>query len=782
MHLRPFVLMTCCALASAPLLTARAEQSPAAEPATAPPEDAPRAGGATEEPPPSSEVPAAPTPSAASPSQPPPGKPGSPAAPAPAGVIEPETGVEPVIPRTVVTATRRPRPASSQPRAMSVVTREDLSRRPARTTPEALFESEGVFLQKTNHGGGAPIIRGLYGQHVLLLVDGVRLNNGTVRSGPNQYLNTVDPFLVEQLEVVRGPGSVLYGSDALGGVVNVRTFWPRFASEATPIGALRAQAGSADESLQGHLRAGVSLQDTAVAGALTLRDFNDVRGGDRVGVQRYTGYQEGDAALKVRQRLMPGLQLYLQYQGVRQSDAPRLDRSAPGDFRRFSDQERDFAHARLEHAGSGFLRRGTLELSMHRQSEQVDRFRVARDRMDRDSVNVWTVGLRGEGEAPALAMLPGAPVPLFGAEVFHDKATSNAGRSPLSEPELDFSPVPEDARYPGAPSSVSAGLFGLLSSDVARPFSYHAGLRAQLHRVSLPVDSRLAEAFPDASTPLPVLPATTQSSVGLAGELGVRQRVADGVSVLLNLGSGFRAPNIDDYLRLGADGPGYLVPGRDLRPEQSYTAELGTRVDRGGVGAQLFYAFTVVDGLVGNVPTLLDGEQLTPDGVPYRTRQNLDRADIHSLEASVSVKVLPSLTLATHATYTHTSTRRQDLTVEGAPFIREALSRTPPLNGLVRATWEPGETFFLEGVTRWALSQDAFSAADLLDIRTCAEVPNCAETPGFIVFHARGGAKLGKRLSAALTLQNLLDATYRTHGSGVDEPGRSAVISLEASL
>ncbi|MFP2923805.1 TonB-dependent receptor domain-containing protein [Pyxidicoccus sp. 3LG] len=780
MHLRSFFVVACCALSGAPVISARAQEVEPASPAA--PVDAPVSEAASTEAPASSS-PAGQAPSALGPRELPPGNPVAPSSPAPAGVIEPETGVEPVIPRTVVTATRAPQSTSSQPRAMSVVTREDLSHRPARTTPEALFESEGVFLQKTNHGGGAPIIRGLYGQHVLLLVDGVRLNNGTVRSGPNQYLNTVDPFIVEQIEVVRGPGSVLYGSDALGGVVNVRTFWPRFASETTPIGGLRGMAGTADDSLQGHLRAGVSLDDTAVAGGLTLRDFNDLRGGDRVGVQQYTGYQEGDAALKVRHRLRPGLQLYAQYQGVRQSDAPRLDRSTPGDFRRFSDQERDLGHVRLEHSGSGWLRRGAVELSVNRQGEQVDRFRVARDRLERDEVSVWTLGLRAEGEAPAVSVLPGAPVPLFGVEVFHDKATSTFGRSALPQPEPDFTLRPEDARYPGAPSAVSAGVFGLLSSDVERPFSYHAGLRAQLHSVSLPEDSRLAELFPDATEPLPVLPATTRNAVGLAGELGVRQRVADGMSLLLNLGSGFRAPNIDDFLRLGVEGPGFLLPGSDLHPEQSYTAELGTRVDRGVVGAQVFYAFTVVDGLVGNVPTLLDGQQFTPDGVPYLTRQNRERADIHALEAAVAVKVLPTLTLAAHATYTHTRQRRRDLTVEGEPLILEPLSRTPPLNGVVRATWEPLDgAFFLEGLTRWAVAQDDFSAADLLDIRTCAEVPDCAETPGFIVFHARAGARLGKRLSAALTVQNILDATYRTHGSGVDEAGRSAVLSLEASL
>src|SRR5712692_3597303 len=132
---------------------------------------------------------------------------------------------------TVITATRIPTPPYEQPRAMTVVTEDDLAHRPARTTPEALAEQDRVLLQKTNHGGGAPIIRGLYGQQILLLEDGVRLNNATVRSSPNQFLNTVDPFVIEQLEVVRGPGSVLYGSDALGGVINVLSFRPRFSEE-----------------------------------------------------------------------------------------------------------------------------------------------------------------------------------------------------------------------------------------------------------------------------------------------------------------------------------------------------------------------------------------------------------------------------------------------------------------------------------------------------------------------------------------------------------------------
>jgi hemoglobin/transferrin/lactoferrin receptor protein len=664
---------------------------------------------------------------------------------------------------------------------MSVVTEEDLSKRPARTTPEALGETEGVFLQKTNHGGGAPIIRGLYGQQVLLLLDGVRLNNSTVRAGPNQFLNTVDPFLLEQLEVVRGPGSVLYGSDAIGGVVNAQTFWPRFSTEPQPIGLLRGQGGTADYSLQGHLRAGVSLARTAVVGALSLRDFNDLRGGERVGLQRYTGYEEGDAALKLRHRFKPGTQLYLQYQAARQSNAPRLDRSVPGDFRRFSEQYRDFLHARLEKTSGGTLQHLTVEASVHRQGDQTDRFRVSRDQLERDEVNIWTVGARVEAKTARAEGLPGSPVLLFGAEFFHDRVTSTFERSPLSGPE-DFSPRPQDARYPSAPTALATGLFGLLASDASQPLSYYAGMRAQLNVTHLPEDARLNELFSSSPQPPPVFPEVTQDALGFAGEIGVRQRVLPGAWVLLNLGSGFRAPNVDDYLRMGAEGPGFLIPGRDLRSEQSFTAEVGARVERERLGAQVFYAFTTITGLIGNVPTLVDEQPRTPEGVPYLARQNREWARIQALEAALSYRVLPTLTLATHGTWTHSRQRRKDLAAEGEPTLTEPLSRTPPLNGLVRASWEPRDFLFFEGTLRWALPQEDFSAADLLDVRTCAEIPDCARTPGFAALNLRAGARFAQRFSAALTVQNLFDATYRTHGSGVDEPGRSAILSLEVSL
>ncbi|MCK6693986.1 MAG: Plug domain-containing protein, partial [Thermoanaerobaculia bacterium] len=119
----------------------------------------------------------------------------------------------------VVTARRSPTPRFNTPEAIEGLGEKTIRRQQYRTAPEALQATPGVFVQKTNHGGGSPFLRGLTGNQTLLLIDGIRLSNATFRYGPNQYFNTLDVFSIERFEVLRGSGSVQYGSDALGGAI-----------------------------------------------------------------------------------------------------------------------------------------------------------------------------------------------------------------------------------------------------------------------------------------------------------------------------------------------------------------------------------------------------------------------------------------------------------------------------------------------------------------------------------------------------------------------------------
>jgi outer membrane cobalamin receptor len=119
----------------------------------------------------------------------------------------------------VVTANRYGSLRIKTPEAIRVIDSKTIQKFQLHTAPEALLLTPGVFVQKTNHGGGSPFLRGLTGNQTLLLVDGIRLSNAVVRYGPNQYFNTIDVFSIEKLEVLRGNGSVQYGSDALGGTI-----------------------------------------------------------------------------------------------------------------------------------------------------------------------------------------------------------------------------------------------------------------------------------------------------------------------------------------------------------------------------------------------------------------------------------------------------------------------------------------------------------------------------------------------------------------------------------
>ena len=702
-------------------------------------------------------------------------------APLPTAPAEPPASADTPAHRreTVVTSTRVETRVDEQPRALQVIGEEQLVERSVRTVPEALSEMEGVYVQKTNHGGGAPIIRGLYGQQVLLLVDGVRLNNATIRAGPNQFLNTVDPFTIDQVEVLRGPGSVLYGSDALGGVINVRTIWPRYSKEPAPGGLIGLRGTSYDFGAQAHVRGSFSLPDHAASVSVTGRDFNDLRGGALIGVQQYTGYEEADCTAKVRQRLAPGHQLYLQYQLVRQADAPRLDRSAPGDFRRFTEQYRDLVHARYEASRAGPLSQLSVELTAQRQGDLTERFRVARDRIDRDAATVWTFGARAESSLPI--PLPGATTATFGLDSFYDRVTGGATRTLISDlTAVTASPL--DARYLFGSDSLASGLFARAFTDPTAPLSAYAGVRGQLNRLGLPEDARVHDTFAAFPSPPPVFEAATIWNAGYALEAGGAWRPVPALNLLLNLGSGFRAPNIDDFTRFGAEGPGFLIPGRELAPEQSYTAELGARVVMEKVRAEAFYAATIIPGLVGNVPTSVAGETLTPDGVPYLTRLNREQATLHAVDGSVEVKPIPDLSLFASGSMVVSTQVRRDLLAPGEPLIAEPLSRQPPINGTVRARYSILPNVFAEGVVRWALAQTAISSSDRLDNRICFEAPSCNGTPGYVAVHLRASAWIAPHLNLSVAALNLFDATYRVHGSGVDEPGRSVTASVEVKL
>jgi outer membrane receptor protein involved in Fe transport len=170
----------------------------------------------------------------------------------------------------VVTATRIAETAGDLPYATVSFDRRTLEEATPRTLPELLREESSIMVQKTALGQGSPFIRGFTGFRTMLLVDGFRLNNATFRDGPNQYWNTVDAWSLENLELVKGPTSAQYGSDAVGGTVHARTVRPRFDGEGKPVAfltaAYRHATAEASHAGRGETGAGLGANTAFVAG------------------------------------------------------------------------------------------------------------------------------------------------------------------------------------------------------------------------------------------------------------------------------------------------------------------------------------------------------------------------------------------------------------------------------------------------------------------------------------------------------------------------------------
>ncbi|MDQ3517700.1 MAG: TonB-dependent receptor plug domain-containing protein, partial [Gemmatimonadota bacterium] len=184
--------------------------------------------------------------------------------------------------------------------AVSITGADKLTSSPVRILPDVLRESPGVQVQQTNAGHGAVILRGMTGNQVLVLVDGIRLNTATVRDGPNQTLSLIDPEQIQRIEIIRGPGSALYGSDAMGGVINVVTKRPT----GQPSASASLMYASSDDGVRAHAEGSVGRQRVRAKAGATVTRASDLDAGGQIGVQRGTHYRSfaADAMLSVALR------------------------------------------------------------------------------------------------------------------------------------------------------------------------------------------------------------------------------------------------------------------------------------------------------------------------------------------------------------------------------------------------------------------------------------------------------------------------------------------------
>ena len=727
---------------------------------------------------------------------------------APADRIGAEVVPAPVAVSPVVVSSRRFAQKSFEvERSLQTVDADQLRELQASGAPEALHETTGVLVQKTNRGAGAPILRGMIGPANLLVVDGIRFNNATFRTGPNQYLAMLDPVSFSRFEVMMGPASVLYGSDAMGGVIQaVPHDWPEKAQTAGETG---LRFGSADKAATVWGRAAWQAEGTGVQAAAALRRFGQLRAGGGV-MQPISDYLQGSWSLRGRHEIAPGTELRLAWFGTRIRDAGRADRINSGDFR-FYDNDDDLGWLELRHKGrgKGSRRPARGAATIHRTNENVDRYRctvndVATDvagcvdaavaqrgggfgvndsipspdapltRQTTNNDTVWSPGGLAMGQ---WALLQGALLLSAGLEGQFDLVSDSAKEERRADKgwtwkQADRGNFSNDSTYTSVATFLMAE-FDLLerADDVVVAT---AGVRLSQLRAR-------AAAVPGVGD-------LVYDHTGAVGSIGLRWLHGRNAMAYVNASQGFRAPNLQEVTVLGDTGSKFEVPNGDLGPERSNAFELGARWRRGEIEVHGAAFANLVDDVI-------DEKELTSE---------------QWSDLPIDAKEVGSKTVVQRFNSPGGTFLGAELTARGPRFkrlqpwarvawIRGEIERkgetvparrSPPPMGAGGLRWDAASRrWFVEFYSRFAGAQADLHPSDESDLRIC-EDPNtpgktysksgtqCPGSPAWWTLNARGGFAFNDKLRLDATVHNALDVPYRYHGSGFDEAGLGVTASV----
>ncbi len=645
----------------------------------------------------------------------------------------------------LVTATRRPVTAAEVSAAVAIVNADKI--RSQKLITDALAGSPGVFLQQTTPGQGAVIIRGQKGSSILHLVDGLRLNNAIFRSAPTQYLALVPASAVERIEILRGTPASLYGSDAVGGVVQVVTRVPSFDSQHSAVrGDVFAGFDTAEDGriLRGTVDIGNDRVVTSVSAEFLQTGDRKTGGGQRVGP---SGFESKAGRFLMALTPDDRSKWLFDVHFLEQPMTPRVDELVAGFGQTepssseyfFAPNRRLFAHVRYDLTG------GPLDLDWRIDAswQRVDDDRVTRNfqsptrrlETNRSDLTGFMVSASRKSSSGSW---------IAGAEYYHDRVSSTR----IEQDTASGQSLMVAARFPDSSSVDQAAIFANVERHVSNRNSLSGGVRVSRVDVDLPRTL--------------VSPAASVDTTDASGDVGWIFDVSATWQVVANVGIGLRAPNVFDLGTLGnRPGNRFNIPNTSLKSERALQADFGVRYRAERLQLEIMVYSLQYDDRITSV---LTGD-VTPDGRDIVQSVNAAEATVRGAEFGFEWQLTRSVAAVAVMNYTW-----GEQTVAGQP---EPADRIPPLSARLNITWDNGGTIQLDAWARFAGVQDRLSSRDVRDVRID---PNGTDGWGII------GARVAWQPDAAWTLSvgvdNLFDKRYRNHGSGLDAPGRNLSVSV----
>lgn len=699
--------------------------------------------------------------------------------------------------QVVVTANRWNQSSRDIPNKITTISAREVAFQNPQTAADLLGIAGDVFIQKSQQGGGSPMIRGFSTNRLLITVDGVRMNTAIFRSGNLQNVISLDPFAIANTEVLFGPGSVMYGSDAIAGVMSFYTLTPKLSAGAKPTvsGTAAGRYSSANSELTGHADVNIGWQKWALVSNVSHNDFGDLRMGahghdeylrkeyvewindeDRVipnadpRVQRPTGYSQISLMQKVRFKPNERWDFNYGFHYSTTSHYARYDRllryrrglprSAEWNYGPQTWLMNNLSVAHL--ASGGIYDQMTVRLA-HQffEESRIDRdLNDAQRRTTREKVQAFSANVDFDKR------LTGRQRIFYGFEAVYNDVVSTATnldiRTNVAEPGAP--------RYPKS-NWASYAAYLTYQAKVSDQLTLQAGARYN----QFVLNSQFETTF----YPFPFTTANINNGA-LTGSLGLVFNPTESWALSANVSTGFRSPNVDDVGKVFESTPGSVViPNPVLKAEYAYNAEVGVaKVIGNALKVDVTAYYTLLDNALVRRNFTLNGR----DSIQYNGElsqvqaiQNAANAKVYGVQAGLDLTLPAGFRLSSQFTYQKGDEELDDGTTS-------PLRHAAPWFGISRLSYTAKKL----RVELYGVYNDKVANSELAqeeqgkDYMYAIDADGKPYSPGWYTLNLKAQYLLTNYLSINAGVENFTDQRYRPYSSGITAPGRNFILALRA--
>ncbi len=699
---------------------------------------------------------------------------------------------------------------------IAISSREEIRRMAPQTSADLLANLPGIKVQKTQMGGGSPVIRGMEANRVLLVVDGVRMNNAIYRTGHLQSSITVAPTVLERTEIIYGPSSVIYGSDALGGVINYYTKTPEINTENTFDTSIFSRYSSANNEKAIHFDVETSFKKWASFTAVSYSDFGDLKMGKNrnhgfddwgkifqysnntnsfynpisivnpnPNLQKNTGYNQLDLLQKFYVPLSKKTDIAFNIQYSTSSDIPNFDNLAEvsnGKLRYaeayYGPQKRFLASSSLNfNPDYSWLEKGNIIFAFQQVEEsRIERKMNSLDRYYRTE-NVDVYSLNGDFSVP-LNKAKNRNLS-YGFELTHNDVSSDAIGKELAVNGNEITGFTNDfiiqSRYPdGGSQYSSAALYTNYRQDISKKATLNTGIRfTTTFLEALWVD--------DTFITLPDMDIYSDNKA-VSATVGYVYKPSDNWQINALLSSGFRSPNIDDIGKIRYKNGQVTVPNIYLKPEYVYNAEIGLlhyfNNKKFLVSANAYYM--LLHDYIARGTFEINGQNtLLYDGETATTMANINNDNAYITGGTFGFQGTIFNHFKTKGSLTYTKGESYD--------TKLPLSSIPPLFGNLELSYNQNK--FLASLNFRFNVAKKLSEYNLEEgIDNIEQTPFVAETnsyygtPKWSTLNLNTNYQFSEKVAISFRIDNIFDLHYKEFASSISSPGRNYVGSLLLTL